>query len=105
MLVHIVTDNKGTFFTVQGKQNRTDANLKDTMKQTAENRFGVFQKVFINKNVTTTVLFFKQMLILEICICPCKGNISFVSAKNLPLIATFFFVIFCSIKIFKYGHQ
>ena len=58
-LVHIVTDNRGTFFTVKGKQNKADANLKGTIKQTAENGFRVFQKVFINKNVTTTVLLFK----------------------------------------------
>ena len=83
--IYIVTDNRGTFFTVKGKQNRADANLKCT-----ENGFGLFQKVFINKNVTNTVIFFKQMLILEICICRCKGNISFISVEKLPFITTFF---------------
>ena len=44
--VHIVPDNRGTCFIVKGKQNRTDANLKDT---TEENGYSLFQKVFVNK--------------------------------------------------------
>ena len=60
--VHIVPDNRGTCFTVKGKQNRTDANLKGTTKQTEENGYSLFQKVFVNQNVATTVMLFQTSL-------------------------------------------
>ena len=60
--VHVVPDNRGTCFNVKEKQNRTDANLKDTTKQTEENGYSLFQKVFVNQNVATTLMLFQTSL-------------------------------------------
>ena len=62
MHVPVVPDNRGTCFTVKGKQNRTDANLKDTTKQTEGNGYRLCQKAFVNQNVATTLMLFQTSL-------------------------------------------
>ena len=49
-------------FHFKGKQNRTGSNLKYTTKQTEENGYSLFQKVFVNQNVATTLMLFQTSL-------------------------------------------